>query len=464
MATKKRFLRKLEKLLGSRHVAAETEDLISYAHDGTLSEAALPDAVAHPGSLEEVVGLVLAAAEEGVPLVPRGAGTGLSGGSVAVQGGVVLHFNRMNRLKELDVGDMVAVLEPGVVNWALRQKAIGSGLFYPPDPSSMKVCTIGGNVAENAGGPYGVKYGVTGDYVLGLEAVLSSGEVIRTGGKIRRNVAGYDLTSLLAGSEGTLAIITEITLKLLPRPASRSAALFAFDEIEAAGEAVVALGAGGITPAALEIMDQAAIDCAEQYRQGRLPRDVAAVLLIEVDGEPEAVNGQMEKVANIFGQANGRMIRVAASEKEAEELWESRRSVSAALSRMGPQKIGEDISIPRSCIPEMVGRIKEIAHRHGLAIAVFGHAGDGNLHPNILTDMRNPELMKKTEAAIADLFQTAVELGGTLSGEHGIGLAKAPYLKNVVTAETLESMQNIKRALDPAGIMNPGKIFPHTKK
>lgn len=459
MAVNNRFLRRLEKMLGPGNIAAGVEDRIAYSRDGSLSES-LPEAVAHPGSVNEIVELVLAAAEEGVPVVPRGAGTGLSGGSVAVQGGIVLHFDRMNHVKEIDRTDMVAVVEPGVITGSLKRKATLASLFYPPDPSSVKVCTIGGNVAENAGGPYGAKYGVTGDYVLGLEAVLSSGDVIRTGGKVRRNVSGYDLASLLVGSEGTLAIITEITLKLLSRPAARKAALFAFDEVEAAGEAVVALGVGGVMPAALELMDQAAIECAEQFRPGRLPRDAAALLLIEFDGDPEPVDSQMAKAAEIFRQSKGRGVGEAASDEDTEELWESRRAVSAALARMGSQKIGEDVSIPRSRIPEMVTRIKKIANRHGLAITVFGHAGDGNLHPNILTDRRNSEMMKRTEAAIADLFEAAVELGGTLSGEHGIGVTKAPYIKNAFSQETLAAMQKIKQALDPAGIMNPGKIFP----
>lgn len=459
MAVNKRFLKKLKKFLGPEHVKSGAEDLIAYSRDATLYEA-LPDVVAHPGSVSEVVDLVRAAAEEGVPVVPRGAGTGLSGGSVAARGGVILHFDRMNRIKEVDRGNMVAEVEPGVINRELKQAAAAAGLFYPPDPSSLRICTIGGNVAENAGGPYGVKYGVTGDYVLGLEAVLSSGKVIRTGGKVRRDVSGYDLTSLLVGSEGTLAIVTGITVKLLPQPVARRAAIFAFDELEAAGEAVVALGAGGIAPAALEIMDRSAIECAEQFRPGKLPRGAAALLLVEVHGEPSSVEAQMDIAASIFRQAKGCPVGEAASGDDVEELWESRRAVSGALARMGPQKIGEDVCVPVSRIPEMVERIKDIAHRHGLTIVIFGHAGDGNLHPNILTDRRDPEMMKKTEAAIADLFQASVELGGTLSGEHGVGMAKAAYMRHAATGETLAAMQKIKQALDPAGIMNPGKIFP----
>lgn len=460
MPIDKKFLRRLKKILGAEHVAIQAEDLIAYSYDGSLSLPILPDAVVHPGSREEVADVVAAAAGEGIPIVARGAGTGLSGGSLAARGGVVLHFDRMNGVKDLDRGDQVAVVDPGVINWTLKRHAAAAGLFYPPDPGSMKVCTLGGNVAENAGGPYGIKYGTTADYVLGLEAVLSSGEVINTGGRTFRNVTGYDLTRLLVGSEGTLAVITEITLRLLPQPPARNAALFEFDSVEAAAAAVVAIGDEGVIPAAVEMMDHTAIECAEQYRRGNLPTGAAAVLLIEADGDPGGVAMQMQTIASACDSTGGRIVKNAVGDEETEELWDARRSISAALGRMGPHKMGEDICVPRSRVPDLVARIKEIADRRGLTVAIFGHAGEGNLHPNILFDKRDQQMMKNAEGAVKDLFAATIDLGGTLSSEHGIGLAKAPYMKYAVSAGTLRAMQNIKRALDPAGIMNPGKIFP----
>jgi glycolate oxidase len=456
---RKGFIRKLNGIVGADHVSRHVEDLICYSYDGTPYRAH-PEVVVHPGSTAEVAELLATAAEAGVKVVARGAGTGLSGGSVPLEGGMVLHLDRMNRLRRLDPLEMLAVVEPGMTNWDLRQAAEGQGLFYPPDPGSTKVCTLGGNVAENAGGPHGVKYGVTGDYVIGLEGVLASGMTFRTGGETRRNVTGYDLTSLLVGSEGTLAVITEITLKLLPKPPARLTALLAFEKPVDAGAAVTAISGRGIIPAALEIMDGITIDCVERYRPGHLPRDAAAVLLIEVDGEAESVRHELQRAVKAGEACGGRLVRSARTPEEAEELWESRRSISPALGRIAPTRIGEDISVPRTRVPEMLERIQKISIKHDLIIAVFGHAGDGNLHPNILTDARDPEKMGRTEAAINEIFAAALEMGGTLSGEHGIGKAKSRFMEGSLPAETLALMKGIKDVFDPGGILNPGKIFP----
>lgn len=452
------FIRNLKRIVGSDHVSTAAEDLICYSYDGTTASGK-PEAVVRPASTAEIAAIMKLVDYEGAKLVPRGAGTGLSGGSVPRAGGIVLHFSRMNRLRRLDPTEMVAVAEPGITNWEFRQAVAAEGLFYPPDPSSARVCTLGGNVAENAGGSSSIKYGVTGDYVLGLEAVGVSGDVFRTGGETRRNAAGYDLTSLLVGSEGTLAVVTEITVKLLAEPAARATAVLAFDDLAAAGTAVAAICALATVPAALDIMDAVTIGCVERYRPGRLPGDAAAVLLVDVDGERDSIPEQLRQVDEAASANLGRLIRSTANNGESEELWESRRSISAALARMAPTRIGEDICVPRTRIPEALERLRLIGEENDLAIAVFGHAGDGVLHPNILTDSRDPALMERTETAIAAIFQAALDLGGALSGEHGIGMAKSRFMRGALPDETIALMKGIKREFDPNGTLNPGKIF-----
>ncbi len=459
MAMNRKLRRRIEKIVGRDGCETAPEDLACYRYDAA-DEAAVPDMVVHPQGSDQVAALLELASEAGLAVVPRGAGTGLSGGSLALEGGLVLAFDRMNRILEIDTGDMLAVVEPGVVNRELRRAASASGLFYPPDPSSLNVCTLGGNVAENAGGPYGTKYGVTGDYVLGLEAFLAGGRRLETGGRNRRDVAGYDLTSLLVGSEGTLAVVTRITLKLLPAPRSRRTALFSFSDVRAAADAVSALPGSGVVPAAAELMDATCIDCVEKYRFGLLPAGAGAALLVEVDGDERSADSQLALVRELCREAGGNMFREAAGEDEAEAAWEARRAVSPALGRAAPDKIGEDVSVPPSQVASMVGEVREIAARHGLTIAVFGHAADGNLHPNILTDRRDPDLMRRTEAAVAELFAAAVEMGGTLSGEHGIGTTKARFLETALQDEALATMRAIKQSFDPEGILNPGKMFP----
>lgn len=445
-------------MIGADHVSTDPADLVCYSYDSTTARS-LPSAVVHPATATEIARLLVLARNEGIAITPRGSGTGLSGGSIPLQGSIVLHLDRLNSIRTIDVAEMLAVVEPGVINRDLRQAVEARGLFYPPDPSSTRICTLGGNVAENSGGPRGVKYGVTGDYVIGLEAVLASGRIIKTGGVTRRNVTGYDLTSLLVGSEGTLAVITEITLRLLPKPRTRSAALMAFPSLEEAGAAIQAISAEGLVPSALEIMDRVAIECVESYRPGRLPHDAEAVLLVEVDGDELSVGDQLKRAVAACQSRKGRLAGSADGDAATEELWESRRMISPALTRMAPARIGEDISVPRASIPTMLERLQEIGFRYGLTIAVFGHAGDGNLHPNILTDVSDPEKMARTDAAIAEIFTAALDLGGTLSGEHGIGLAKARFMKDALGDEMLALMKGVKQVFDPDGILNPGKIF-----
>lgn len=457
---KNTLIREMKKITGPEHVQTAIEDRICYAFDATVQSSSVPDLVVHPGSRDEVVSIVRVASGAGVPLVPRGAGTGLSGGAIARNGGIVLHFDRMSRIKELDRKNMMAVIEPGVINWDLKEAAGDAGLFYPPDPGSSRFCTLGGNVGENAGGPNSARYGVTGDYVLSLEAVLASGEIIRAGSQARRDVAGYDLVSLLVGSEGTLAVITEITLRLLPRRRARAAAFIAFKDFILAAEAAEGILAAGLDVAALELMDRTTLECLDKFVPGKLPI-AGAMLLLELDGDPDSLEARMAGAVSLVSPVGGELV-ASATGKDCEDLWELRRAISPSLGHAAISKIGEDISIPVGLIGAMYERIQDISSRNDLEIAVFGHAGDGNLHPNILTDRRDAEMMRRTGEAIKELFRAAVELGGSISGEHGIGITKSPFMQSVRDAASLRVMREIKGLFDPDNILNPGKIFPES--
>ncbi len=448
----------LRKVLSPPQVLDSPEDRTLYAYDGT-SMKALPDVVAHVRNPQEVAAVLKFASAHEVPVVPRGAGTGLSGGSVPAKGGIALVLAALRAIKEIDAGSMVTVVEPGVITGQLQKAVEDAGMFYPPDPASLNYCTIGGNVAENAGGPHGVKYGVTKDYVLGLEVVLATGEVARLGGKQIKNVTGYNLVQFFVGSEGTLGVITEVILRLLPKPPAKRTMLGIFDKLDDAATAVAGIMAGGVIPATLELMDQQSINCVEDYLKLGLPRDAEAILLIEVDGMPAAVEAEAEVIGAICQKQGVRSFQRARDEKEADQLWRARRAISPAISQARPSKIGEDISVPRSAVPEMVREIQRISKEYALPIVIFGHAGDGNLHPNILTDRRDPVEMERVEKAIEAIFEASVRLGGTLSGEHGIGLSKQPFLRLALSPEVVKLMQDVKRAVDPKNILNPGKIF-----
>ncbi|RJQ42869.1 MAG: FAD-binding protein [Gaiellales bacterium] len=457
MSLRPGFERRIRKIVGGEHVQDSPEDMICYGYDAT-SETGIPDLVVHPGSRDEVVSIVKEAAAGKIPLVPRGAGTGLSGGALANRGGIVLHFDRMNSILGLDVENQKAVVQPGVINGDFKDAVAHHGLFYPPDPGSTRVCTLGGNIAENAGGAYGSRYGVTGDYVLGLEAVLATGEVLRTGSTARRDVAGYDLTRLLVGSEGTLAVITEATLRLIQAPRARSAAFFSFSDFSDALAAVRAIGAEGLEAAALEIMDRTTLECLDRYLPGRLPVS-AAVLLVELHGSSDdCVAGMLDQAVAAATSNGGETVKTAQNES-CEDFWEWRRAVSPSLGQVAASKIGEDICVPVGNIGLMHEMITAISKRYDLRIAVFGHVGDGNLHPNILTDRRDPTAMMRTEEAISELFRAAVELGGTISGEHGIGITKSAYMSMMRDPVSLGMMAAIKKVFDPEGILNPGKIL-----
>jgi len=450
----------LVRIVGKDGVLDSPEELVAYSYDGTFEEH-LPDIVVIPRTTEQVCQVVALAASEHLPIVTRGLGSGLAAASVPFGGGIVLAMTRMNHLLEIDEQNAIAHVEAGVVTADLQSEVEKRGLFYPPDPSSIRHSTIGGNIACNAGGPRCLKYGVTGDYVLGLTVVLADGRVLHTGGKVIKDVVGYDMTALFTGSEGTLGVITEALLKLVAKPRFARTALVEFNALADASMCVNAILSTGIVPATLELMDETAIACVEEALHLGLPLDVEAILLVEADGSDEAmVLREIEAVAHISRESGARQVRVAKDEDERAGLWNARRSVTPSLARKAPNKLGEDITVPRSAIPEAIRRIKAISAEFGLPIVVFGHAGDGNLHPNILFDKRDPEQWARVEPMVSQIFKIALELGGTLSGEHGVGMLKRPYITRALGPVSIEIQKRIKQVLDPLNILNPGKIFP----
>jgi len=454
------LLGELRGLLGAAQVHAGLGQLIAYSLDGTFTQNP-PDVALTPGSVDEVAAVMRIAAREGLAVLPRGAGTSLSGGGIPIGGGILLSLARMNRILEIDTANAVAVVQPGVVTADLQSAVERLGLFYPPDPASLNQSTLGGNVACNAGGPRCLKYGVTKDYVLGLTVVLADGRILRLGGKLVKNVTGYQLIQLLVGSEGTLGVICEIVLRLLPLPRHRSTAAAYFDTLDQASEAVAAIIAAGILPATLEMMDNATINVVEDYLQLGLPRAAEAMLILEQDGsEAQAALAGVERMAEVCRSLGAVAVAVAADEAARSDLWRARRAVSGALGRVRPNKLGEDIAVPRSNVPAMVRQIRCISEEVGLPIAVFGHAGDGNLHPNILFDRRIPGEIERVERAAAAIFRAALRLGGTLSGEHGIGSLKREFLEEDLGATAVELMRGIKHVFDPDGRLSPHKVFP----
>ncbi|MDT9756282.1 glycolate oxidase subunit GlcD [Heyndrickxia coagulans] len=450
---------KLIQVVGRENYDDTQAGRLVYSYDASPQFQAMPDAVVAPRNKAEVQAIVKLCNEYRIPVVPRGSGSNLCAGTCPVEGGIVLVFKHMNRILEIDEENLTVTVEPGVITLDMIKAVEAKGLFYPPDPSSMKISTIGGNINENSGGLRGLKYGVTRDYVLALEAVLASGEVIRTGGKLAKDVAGYDLTRLLVGSEGTLAVITEATLKLLPMPEAKKTMLALYQDIEACAQTVSDIIANRIIPATLEFLDQPTLQAVEAFAHIGLPTNVKAVLLIEQDGPQEVVERDIEKIAEICRKQHAVDVKVAASPEHAEALMTARRSALSALARLKPTTILEDATVPRSEVAKMVVAINEIAEKYGLHIGTFGHAGDGNLHPTCLADIRDQDEMERVEKAFAEIFQKAIELGGTITGEHGVGVAKAPYLEWKLGHTGIEVMKAIKNALDPNHILNPGKVF-----
>jgi glycolate oxidase len=445
--------------LGRENVYHEREDLLLYGYDSTPGVHHIPDVAVFPTSTEQVRAAVEIARREGLPVVPRGSGTGLSGGSVPIKGGMVVCLARMNRVLEIDEANLTATAEAGVITLDLFGAVAARGLFYPPDPGSQKISTLGGNVAENAGGLRGLKYGVTRDYVMGLRCVLSDGSVVATGGKSVKDVAGYAFKDLMVGSEGTLGIITEVTVKLIPPPAARRTLLAWFDDIRTAGEAVSRIIAARIIPATLEIMDRTTINCVEDHAGIGLPRSMAALLLIEVDGHPAVVAEEAAAVEAILREVRAAEVHVARDAEQAGQLAAARRTALSALARVSPTTLLEDATVPRSRLAETFAEIGRLTEKYRLRVGTFGHAGDGNLHPTVLCDERDRDEMNRAHAFYGELYEMVLAIGGTVSGEHGIGLAKKGYLARQIGAGGVAVMQRLKDAFDPAGILNPGKIF-----
>lgn len=448
----------LRRIVGPGHVMDELEDRVCYSFDATFKDS-LPDVIVSPANVEEIVAVVKAANEYGIPVVPRGAATGLSGGVVPLRGGIALNLTRLNKILAIDVQNRVAIVETGVVTEDFANAVNKAGLFYPPDPASAKTSTIGGNISECAGGPRGVKYGITRDYVLGLEVVLADGTIAQIGNSVDSEMAGPDWTMLFTGSEGTLGIVTKIYLRLVDKPNAKQTMLAIFDSLDDAANTVSTMIASGTIPTTLEIMDNLTIRAVEDYLKIGLPVDAEAILLIEVDGAGVAVKKQSLHVINVCRQCGAKDVQVATTASEMDNLWRARRAISPACGKINPTKISEDATVPRSRIPEMVRRLREIAKKHQLKMVIFGHAGDGNLHPNILTNKHNHEEMERVEIAVEELFQVALELGGTLSGEHGIGYMKAPFLRWETGETGFAAGQKVKKALDPSGLINPGKMY-----
>ncbi len=459
MTLSSRAFKKLRQITGKAHCTQKKEDLVCYAYDATAQKF-LPDAVVFPGDKSEISEILKLASKERFVVVPRGSGSGMTGGALAVNGGVVLVTSRLNRIMAIDRDNLVARVEPGVITGDFHAAVEKVGLFYPPDPASSAFSTLGGNVAECAGGPRAVKYGVTRDYVLGLTVVLPSGDIIQTGVATAKGVVGYDLTRLITGSEGTLGIIVEMTLRLLPLPEEVRTMTAVFSDMRAAAETVSLVIKKGIIPRTIEFMDNNSIRCVENTLESSPPAGAAAMLLLEVDGSPAENTEALARLEQVCTE-KGAIDIVRAEDKEAaERLWRARKAISPALYAFGPDKINEDIVVPRNRIPDMVEKIRQIGNETGLVTASFGHAGDGNIHVNIMLDKKDGAQLQKAEKAVEELFDYTIRLGGTLSGEHGVGTSKSAYMAKEIGPVEMALMKNIKAVFDPHNILNPGKIFP----
>jgi glycolate oxidase len=450
-------MNKLADLLPGK-ISTEPEDLICYGFDASGLEGA-PAAVVWPRDSGDVVEVMTFASDNDIAVIPRGAGTGMTGGAIPSKGAVVISMEKMNRIIAVDAENLNVLVEPGVINGRLQRELAPRRLFYPPDPGSMNFCTIGGNVAENAGGPRALKYGVTRDYVMALEAVLPDGRVVHTGVRTPKGVVGYDLTRLLVGSEGTLAVVTKIRLKVMPVPEDVVTLLVLFRDFNKPGEAVTRIMSSGIIPRTLEFLDGEAVRAVENYRPVGLPKDVEALLIIELDGSAAAIRKEAERVSDICIDLGGEAI-MAENELAREKIWESRRAVSPALYHLAPSKINEDIVVPPSMIPRMLTTLKRLSEESGIKIVNFGHAGDGNIHVNLMVNRQERDEYARAQDLVREIFRFTLEMEGTISGEHGVGLTKSDYIGMEIPPAELELMKKIKGVFDPKGILNPGKIFP----
>ncbi|MDH3998047.1 MAG: FAD-binding protein [Desulfuromonadales bacterium] len=452
------LIKELTDIVGKANLSTEKADRICYSYDAT-QQSYLPEVVVHPSSAEEISQIMRLANRLKTPVFPRGAGSGFSGGSLPTKGGIVLCTERLDEILLIDEENLVATVQPGVVTETFQKAVEKLGLFYPPDPASLKFSTLGGNVAECAGGPRCVKYGVTKDFIIGLEVITPTGDIITTGGPTMKGVVGYDLTKLLCGSEGTLGIISKIVIKLLPLPEAKKTMLVLFDSIDGAAQAVSAIIGDKIIPTTLEFMDGRTIDCVRQATDLDVPDTARALLIIEVDGDREFLDKQAGRISEIIQPLGVVETRIAETPEQSEALWQIRRSVSASLRKVNPDKYNEDICVPRSKVPEMIRKIDAISDKYQIPIVNFGHAGDGNIHVNIMVNKKLSGDTMKAEGAIKEVFEAALALDGTMSGEHGVGIAKAPYIPLEISEQAAFYMKTIKQALDPNNILNPGKIF-----
>jgi glycolate oxidase len=459
MALNDAILGELRRLLGAENVLTQNEDLIPYSFDGTAALTQMPGCIAFARTTAEIVAILKLANETRTPVVTRGSGTGLSGGSLPVSDCIVLCTVKMDRILETDRANLTMLVEPGVTTVQVADEATRVGLFYPPDPGSMKISTIGGNVAENSGGLRGLKYGITRNYVMGLEVVMPDGEVMFTGNKCVKDVAGYSIKDLFIGSEGTLGVITKVLLKLIPKPAAKKTMVATFDAMDRAAQTVSDIIAAQIIPCTLEFLDRTTIHCVEDYAKVGLPLNCEALLLMETDGHPAAVEDEAAKMSELAKKNGALEVRVAKDDVEAGKLATARRSAFSALARVAPTTILEDATVPRSELAHMIRFVAAVAQKHKLRIGTFGHMGDGNLHPTFLTDERNHEEMHRIHEAFKEIFDEAIRLGGTITGEHGVGVAKKDFLPKFAGAAQMRVMRELRRALDPNGILNPGKMF-----
>jgi glycolate oxidase len=449
----------LRQIAGRNNVLTTAEDLLAYSYDATSSWSSTPELVVLPQTTQQISRIMAMANAHKIPVTPRGGGTNVSGGSIPVKGGIVLGTARMNRIISIKKSTLTATVEPGLVMQDFNLELAKKGLFYPPDPQSAAGCTMGGTVAENAGGPYGVKYGVTKQYLLGLEVVLASGEIVKLGAATIKNRMGYELATLFAGSEGTLGIITGITVRLLPLPKSQKTVFALFDSVEKAGDTVSEILGNGIIPAKIELLDNWFLRRTEDIAHLGLPVEAEAMLLMQADGDPHAVNSEIEGIIRVCLEMKAREARAAKDEAEAGALWLARKSSFSVVYGSSPTVLSEDITVPRDKIAALVRKCKEIGQKYGYMVPIAGHAGDGNIHPSILTDINNKEDFAKAMQAIEEMMLAALELGGVLSGEHGIGLEKQRFMKMALDPAVLKIMKDIKHLLDPNGILNPGKIW-----
>lgn len=448
----------LRAIVGDEHVSTRDDDRITYGQDA-LHEVVMPEVVVWPRSAAEIAAIMRLANRGRVPVTPRAGGVGYTGGAVPVQGGILLSVTRMNEILEIDEPNLVAVAEPGVVTADFQRAVEAVGLFFPPDPSSLEESMLGGNIAENAGGPRCVKYGVTGAYVLGMTFVTATGEIVKAGGRTTKNVVGFDLTSLMVGSEGMLGIATEITFRLLPLPEASRTVSVIFANPRIAAECVTAIMANRIIPAKLELIDGFSLRAVADYTGETLPADAGALLLVEVDGPSGEVAREAREVERISREIGAVEIVSAGTAEEADRLWSVRRKMSPAVGRLRPRKLNQDVVVPRTKIPDLLEIVDEISARLDLLIPCFGHAGDGNMHVNVMIDPDDADEYRRGKQAVEEIFRASVALGGTISGEHGIGYVKAPYLGLALTGETIACMRALKRMFDPNGVLNPGKVF-----